>query len=1172
MSIKEPFQCSGQIELPVKMANGVNGQIQTHKVRFLLIDNLCTDILIGVKTMRDFGITINNLPTEKVSEKLYLNHFKIDTPLTFVGEKLGENQKIKINSKVKNLDKNGTTKVGTGHLVFNYMKPDRQTDWDYSAEDDHEFVTLFEFEIPEEMINKFYEAQGGETSSTEENLDATEFKIPTSPKNRFKNQQGDSLRTEESHGEEKLYLKAFRKALEQLKKKKKPASKTGNEDEFLPGFDSDEEFIDENEYSDVDDVEPEEFKISYMDLGLDYLVNREAMNFNENLVNPDVTVNLNNTKIQELIHVNSKSLKKPIPNVQFKIQLQKGMKMKWVSQYRLPDFYMEKLQEQVDKWLENKQIIEAEDTNLYNNPLWVVPKILPDGQVERNKVRVCIDCRYLNSISDLNDEFQLPNVQETLMNLARAKPYLISELDLSSAFMQVMCEEETSRMLSFTFRNKRFQFTRAPFGPKQMPSLFQRIMSNLFKSLDFVVVYIDNIIVFSPDEETHISHLEKVIEILNKNNITLNPEKCKFFKRSIKLLGMKIGDGKIEIANDKVSKLEDMKDSINSPKQLRRIMGLLNFLRDFIPLYSKKAFHLEKLKTCKSSTKFKELFTEQRQKELNDMITLVKQAPPLYAFDPTLPLCLATDASFMGFGYTLYQTDENTKTKKILKFGSRSIRGSEPHYNVTKLELTGIVFALNKTRNILFGRKFNLLCDNKALTILLTTVQNSSIINTYWDVISEFDFTPIHLPGLENVLPDLLSRTTDIVQFNNLEDIEPELIDYIQLCHNRCGHQGINKTYQIFCRSFQGEERHKDWSLLKVSTIKDYIQRVINTCNTCIHMNRRNIQFKYPMKSITAKDPMEKVCIDLYSFKKDDNFQRILIATDVLTKFTFLRPIKDKTGTEVAKALENIFETFGYPKIIIHDRGKEFLNQIVEAMNKEYGIERIASTRYNPVGLIERYVQSSKELTKKMVFETSKDFEFENLPLFLPLISHILNNRVIGSTTPFQLMFGREYSYPIDKDSTLFKTDIKSALISINELSKRWINVKSNLYNQIIQRTSEVNQKRSKRERDQNQAVIDPSLSLKPNTTVYIKKKGASLKLRDSLEEIFEGPYKIINRDKKTDLYKCEDEYGNIVKTHLKNLKLVDHNHLKIIDKRQGGYLKLSDGSYSNEEFWIQDN
>jgi hypothetical protein len=207
--------------------------------------------------------------------------------------------------------------------------------------------------------------------------------------------------------------------------------------------------------------------------------------------------------------------------------------------------------------------------------------IVPSKTRNSGKVRVCVDFRKLNALLK-DSRHVMPQIENLILSLRGASVF--SKLDLRKGYNQVSIEENSRRLLGIITPRGIFEFTVLPFGVKTACWEFQSRMEELFGSLlDYcVLVYIDDIIVYTSDVPSHMIALQKIFDILKQNKLKLNFEKCVFFKSEIEFLGFIISKDKITVSNERVEAIRKSAKPMNV-SELRGYLGTLNYLRRFIP-------------------------------------------------------------------------------------------------------------------------------------------------------------------------------------------------------------------------------------------------------------------------------------------------------------------------------------------------------------------------------------------------------------------------------------------------------------------------------------------------------------------------------------------------------------------------------------------------------------
>jgi hypothetical protein len=281
-------------------------------------------------------------------------------------------------------------------------------------------------------------------------------------------------------------------------------------------------------------------------------------------------------------------------------------------------------------------------------------------------------------------------------------------------------------------------------------------MSSILGHLPYVRVYIDDIIVFSQSLPEHTTHVAEVLRLLNKYNLRIQPPKCKFYRPAVPYLGHVVSGTGIRIANSRVAEIAAVPRP-SSGTQVQSFLGMVNFLRSFIPCLATLAAPLDALRNRKYFDNSDEsVWTPACEDSFESIKEAIRLAPVLAKPDWDAPFLVATDASAVGVGAVLFQGSR--EEPRYVVCASRALSPSERNYSATKKELLGIMFALRKLRYYLAGRRFELFTDHKALTYMFEQRKLNDMLERWLDEILDFDFTVTHIPGVLNVLPDCLSR------------------------------------------------------------------------------------------------------------------------------------------------------------------------------------------------------------------------------------------------------------------------------------------------------------------------------------------------------------------------------------------------------------------------------
>jgi len=720
-----------------------------------------------------------------------------------------------------------------------------------------------------------------------------------------------------------------------------------------------------------------------------------------------------------------------------------------VRQYELPYIHRPVVDKQIETWIHEGiiEICKAKDHS--NNPLLVVPKRDLAGNIK--DWRTCIDPRLINN-KIIDSAYPIPKAQHIFDRLAGCKVFTV--IDLKSGFNQIRVNPEDRKKTAFTWNKRVYQFVGAPFGFKNIPQDFQRIMDNIFENFDFVTVYLDDIIIGSSSYADHVRHVKAVMNQLNTANMRISPKKLKLARDQLVVIGNKVSQHGVTVAIEKLEKMDHWKGPVKTLKQLQQRLGFTNYFREYCPLYSKLMAPLEQLRT-----KDKIVWTKDHEAILDKFRDILNEQIMLSYPDFSKPLFVATDASKYGLGCVLFQmvdtcddqttTDEITKSKKrYIRFASRALTSSERNYGAPQRELLGVLFALKSFRPYLFGHRFRLFTDHKALTYMLERKKVSSVIFNWLDEILTYDFKMEYVPGLQNILPDRISRiydfddrepdsavvlalsdvetlTADMDDLEVIEDIERRNM-LLTRAHAR-GHFGaadMARTIRAMSRA--------TWPNL----VRD-CQKLVSACIPCQRYNVGKMGY-HPPKSLQALLPFDHVAVDLKQMpvsKRGNMFYLVLI--DVATRFLFLRELSSKSSYSVAQALLRLFCDIGFPKVLQSDNGGEFVNEVMAALKRISGIDErlISAYHHRSNGIAERAIQSTSHAVYKAMQGLNDQWDD-----YLPQIQHAFNTRAIElhGSSPYALMFGRvpnEFADYRDTDLQLEKEeDRKKRLIFLNSI------------------------------------------------------------------------------------------------------------------------------------------
>lgn len=423
------------------------------------------------------------------------------------------------------------------------------------------------------------------------------------------------------------------------------------------------------------------------------------------------------------------------------------------KQYPQPEAYRSAVLAQIDTWQKEGVIELAECHTGFNSPLLCVSKKDEHGVYTFKKPRVVADVRLLNSILISTDRFQFPMISDIHQKIGLSP--IITTIDIHSCFTSFLVLPEHRHKLSFTcpYTGTQWMFRKVCFGISFMGNFTQRVLSNLFRDLPYVSVYVDDIQIATRQPLSyHTECVAEVIRRLTQANLQISPEKLVLAQKSIHILGWSIVNGKLIPDPRKVSNVHTWPIPTTG-KQLMSYLGFMNYFRNSIPLYAMLSAPLDSLRNYKL---LENVWTPQHTEVFNKLKLALASAPVISPPDFSCRLHVATDASLTGIGGIIYYIKNNTV--HYVAMASRKLSTSEQNYSTTKRELLAVVYIFNKFHKWLFGIQFTLHTDHKSLIFLNhQSVPNMLMLNWY-EVIFSYSFDVVHIPGCLNVIPDALSR------------------------------------------------------------------------------------------------------------------------------------------------------------------------------------------------------------------------------------------------------------------------------------------------------------------------------------------------------------------------------------------------------------------------------
>ena len=369
-------------------------------------------------------------------------------------------------------------------------------------------------------------------------------------------------------------------------------------------------------------------------------------------------------------------------------------------------------------------------------------------------LRLCVDYRKLNEITQKN-RYPLPLIPEIIERLRGAK--IFTKLDLRGAYNLVRMREGDEWKTAFRTRYGLYEYVVMPFGLTNAPATFQALMNDIFRDLldVTVIIYLDDIMVFSETPEDHVAHVKEVLRRLREHRLYSKLSKCEFHRSTVEFLGFVITPEGVEMDKSKVQSILDWKRP-GSLKEIQSFLGFANFYRRFIPNFSTVVSPLTKL--LRKGAHFE--WTAETQAAFDQLKSLFVSDLVLIHPDPTKAFVVETDTSNFALGCVLSQLHTDGRLHPCA-FYSRSLNDHERNYDIHDKELLAIKTAFEQWRHLLEGaaHEVTVLTDHRNLEYFKTKAKILTQRHAHWsNFLSGFRFVLTYRPGLKNGKPDALSR------------------------------------------------------------------------------------------------------------------------------------------------------------------------------------------------------------------------------------------------------------------------------------------------------------------------------------------------------------------------------------------------------------------------------
>jgi hypothetical protein len=724
-----------------------------------------------------------------------------------------------------------------------------------------------------------------------------------------------------------------------------------------------------------------------------------------------------------------------------------------------------------------------------NESEWAAPSFIQPKKT--GDVRVLTDFRELNKWL-VRRPYPLPQIQHILQKMERFK--YASALDLSMGYYHIPLDAESQLLCTTILPWGKYKYNKLPMGIACAPDIFQEIMNNLLGDLDFVIVYLDDILILSSDDDSDDDHLRKlrlVLERLERVGFAANLRKSFFMQKELEYLGYLLTPTGLKPQPKKVEAIQ----RILVPKtrrQLRRFLGMVNYYRDMWRRRSHVLAPLSKLASDKSKWKW----TAECQEAFEEAKRMVLREAALAYPDFTKPFHIYTDASDYQLGGVIMQGE------KPLAFYTRKLNNAQRNYTTGEQELLGIVETLKNFEHILLGQKIIVHTDH--LNLLYSKMATQRHIR--WRLLLE-EFGPqvVHVKGETNVVADALSRLDmeprEYDTIEEAEDVQPQL-SYVskkeieqegfpmlpatiakeQKCDERLQSKMKEEKHaeQYSTDEVEGETlihfkkkiylpaslvpRVMEWYHTYLAhpgmtrmeeTIKvnfywpgmgQDIRAYVKSCHQCQMAKKQKKKYgKLPAKEAETT-PWKRVNVDLIGpytvqTRKKEYQLRAMTMIDPVTGWFEVGALKDEPNSYECQKLFDSLWLARYPRPVEvgHDGGNEFKWYFKE-LCKNMGIKPKKGTAHNPQSnsIIERIHQVLGNALRSFELEERDLDEEDPWEEFLTAAAYAIRctfHTTLGAT-PGQLVFGRDMHLPTKFHADWSNIELRKQR-SINASNKR---------------------------------------------------------------------------------------------------------------------------------------
>ena len=820
-----------------------------------------------------------------------------------------------------------------------------------------------------------------------------------------------------------------------------------------------------------------------------------------------------------------------------------------------------------------KQLTELLDLRLIrpSTSPWGAPVLFV--RKKSGELRMCIDYRAINQVTRRHGH-PLPRIDECLERLNGAQ--FFTSLDLKSGYHQLRIRDEDVPKTAFNTRYGSYEWLVIPFGLRNSPALFQSTMNKVLNEFldDFVMVYLDDILIYSKTKTDHEAHVRKVLQRLREEELIANIRKCEFFKTELEFLGFLISGAGTLPSRNKIKAVQEWPVPTNV-QEVRQFVGLASHYRQFIRDFAALASSLTDLTRGTGAKRRAITWSDECQHAFDEIKSRLSQAPVLSPPDPYKPYIIETDACDYGVGAVLLQEGPDG-IRHPIAFESKKLSPEERSYPAQEREMLAILHALRTWRCFIEGREYAVFSDHNPLKYFRTQVKPTPRLTRWVAEIEMYDPIIQYKPGKENCVPDLLSRRDGPECISNEPSMEPEYLYAVKsieesdwpkfyarpeekwppiykdllLKHKDKFVTRNNEVFKIIRVGDKLEERRYVQFARRADLVKDFHQSLghagrltvidhmvkrwwwpnmrtdvrdwLAACPECqLAANADRKTHHAPMVPLEVPPPFSRWHLDfigeLPTTKKGNRW--LLVAVDYATNWVCVRALPSATSEAIIDFIyEELVLPFGCMNEILTDRGPSFTSQMLVDYLGRLKVNHKFTSAFHP--RTNAKAERTNGILKQMIrkFCNGQIYRWDEYIHPAVFSCRVRKHRTTGFS-PYFLVYGKDPQLPGDYLRPYLFSPLDDSDATLEQAAQGRVPMVREL-----RKARATAEQRLKNNAEKDKALWDAIM--KPQVFAVGDHVLMRHENKFSLEYNWKGPFRILARNLDTHIYQIQDMNG----------------------------------------------